>query len=414
MAEDSTVLSSAHQCKNSGTFLAPCEYARYFLMNLTNPNVPNTSFTHVSPFLIHKALLSILGEVASVKKLRSGDLLVEVSSAKQATILSTCTTMCSFNITVTPHRSLNTSRGVISETEFINDTEDMILDNLQSQNVTSVRRIKIRRDGKLIPTKHLILTFASAKLPTEIKMAWINCPVRPYIPNPLRCYQCQRFGHSKTSCRGRPVCAHCSSTEHEDTSCELPPLCVNCKGDHAAYARSCPKWSQEKEIQSIKVLQNLTFNEARRIVTARTPRPGVSYSAAAKTSYRTVSTQTDSSISSTPQQTKQNPKFNFTGPSTSHRSVSKSPPPKTSRMTSPEKPRPALKQRPNIKLPPSLKPGIPKKNKDPKFIQIAKKSTSDILQKMDTEITLHPSDDESVFDDPPMDVTSKSKFKSKS
>nr|XP_042911346.1 uncharacterized protein LOC122272151 [Parasteatoda tepidariorum] len=289
----------------------------------------------------------------------------------------------------------------------------MILNNLQSQNVTSVRRIKIRRDGKLIPTKHLILTFASAKLPTAIKMAWINCPVRPYVPNPLRCYQCQRFGHSKTSFRGRPVCARCSSTDHEDTSCELPPLCINCKGDHAAYARSCPKWSQEKEIQSVKVLQNLTFNEARRIVTARTPRPGVSYSAAAKTSYCTLSTQTDSSILSTLQLTKQNPQFNFTGPSTSCRPVSKSPPPKTSRMTSPEKPRPALKQRSNIKLPPSLKPGIPKKNKDPKFIQIVKKSTSDILQKMDTEITLHPSDDESIFDDPPMDVTSKSKFKSK-
>nr|XP_042904647.1 uncharacterized protein LOC122270624 [Parasteatoda tepidariorum] len=298
MDENGQVFSSAHQNKNSGTPSTPYENARYFVITLKNPTIPNTSFTNISPFLIHKALLSFLGEKASVKKLRSGDLLVEVSSSKQAIALSSCTTMCSFNVTVTPHRSLNTSRSVISEADFINDTEEMILENLQSQNVSSVRRIKIRRDGKLIPTKHLILTFDPSNLPSEVKMAWINCPVRPYIPNPLRCYQCQRFGHSKTSCRSRPVCARCSSTDHEDTSCELPPLCINCKGDHAAYARSCPKWSLEKEIQTIKVLQNLSFSEARRIVMARTPRPGVSYSAAAKTSYCSVSTQTDPSISS--------------------------------------------------------------------------------------------------------------------
>ncbi|XP_071043078.1 uncharacterized protein [Parasteatoda tepidariorum] len=403
MAENSKVFSSAHHCKNSGTTSVPCDYARFFLVALTNPNVPNTSFNKVSPFLIHKALLSILGDVASVKKLRSGDLLVEVSSMTQANILSSCTSMCSFKINVTPHKSLNTSRGVISAAEFVNDDEEMLVENLADQNVTAVRRIKIRRDGHLVPTKHLILTFNTPKLPSSVKLAWYNCPVRPYVPNPLRCFQCQRFGHAKTSCRSNPTCARCSGSDHDDASCELPSLCINCKGDHPAYSRSCPKWSQEKEIQTVKVMQNLTFNEARRIVTARTPRSGVSYAAAAKTSLRTVSTQTD-----TPQQTNKKPLFNFTGPTT--RSISISPPPqKAPRTTSSERSRPAHKQCSNLKLPPSQKPGISRKKKDSKFNQYSKKPTTNNLEPMEDEISLHPSDDESLFDDAPTVITSTSK-----
>nr|XP_042912983.1 uncharacterized protein LOC122273002 [Parasteatoda tepidariorum] len=249
--------------------------------------------TNLSSITDVQALLSVLGEVASVRKLRSGDLLVQTTSEKQATALSKCTNICNFNVTVTPHKSLNTCRGVISQTEFIDDEESMILENLQDQHVVEVRRIKIQRNGQLIPTKHLILTFASPTLPSAVKLAWYNCPVRPYVPNPLRCFQCQRFGHSQASCRGTSVSARCSTPGHSDTSCEFQPLCVNCKGAHEAYSRSCPRWSEEKEIQSVKVLQNLTFNEAHRIVTARTPRPGVSYSTVAKTSFCSVGTQTD-------------------------------------------------------------------------------------------------------------------------
>nr|XP_015914952.2 uncharacterized protein LOC107445127 [Parasteatoda tepidariorum] len=366
MAENGKVFSSAHQSKNSGTPLTPYDYARFFMINLTNPAIPNTSFTNVSPILIHKALLSVLGEVTSVKKLRSGDLLVQVSSDKLATVLTTCTKMCSFDVAITPHKSLNTCRGVISETDFINDTEEMIVEEFENQHVSSVLRIKIRRDGKLIPTKHLILTFNLPKLPSSVKLAWHNCPVRPYVPNPLRCFNCQRFGHSKASCRGKATCARCFGIDHEDNFCELPPFCVNCEGDHVAYSRGCPKWSQEKEILSIKVMQNLTFSEARRIVTARTPRPGVSYSAAAKISYNSVSTQTDILPANSSQHTNRKlpipsttlnkkPVFNFTGPSTSRRPISTSPPPtKASRTNFSEKVRPASALNSYSKLPPSI------------------------------------------------------------
>ncbi|XP_042910946.1 uncharacterized protein [Parasteatoda tepidariorum] len=399
MAESSKMFSSAHQNKNSGTISSPFEYARFYIITLTNPEVPNTSFTKVWPFLIHKALLSILEEVASVKKLSSGDLLVEVSQ-KQATILTKCTNICSFPVTVSPHKTLNTSRGVISQSEFLDDAEETIVGNLTDQHVTAVRRIKIRRDGKLIPTKHLILTFDTPKLPSSVKLAWHNCPVRPYVPNPLRCFQCQRFGHSKVSCRSKPICSGCSGSDHDDTDCELPPLCINCKGAHPAYFRSCPKWSQEKEIQSVKVLQNVTFDEARRIVTTPTPHPGVSHSAAAKTLFCSVSSQADLPPlpSTSHHQTKttvQKPKFNFNTPSTSNRTTSP-PPKKTSKIDNAEKVRPFPKQLPTTKIPQTKKPGITRKKKDPKYVNQSTSST----QKMDldVELSLLPSDYEFLPD----------------
>ncbi|GBL94606.1 hypothetical protein AVEN_235680-1 [Araneus ventricosus] len=69
-------------------------------------------------------------------------------------------------ITVKPHATLNSSKGVISCGELLNESEEKITEELKSQGVIHVRRITIRKDGQLLNTKHLILTFDSNKLPT--------------------------------------------------------------------------------------------------------------------------------------------------------------------------------------------------------------------------------------------------------
>ncbi|GFX07137.1 CCHC-type domain-containing protein [Trichonephila clavipes] len=84
-------------------------------------------------------------------------------------------------------------------------------------------------------------------------MAYIRCLVRPYIPNPLRCFQCQRFGHSKTVCRGQPTCSRCAEVGHDSADCKAKERCVNCKGDHSSFSRSCPTWLLEKEITAVKI-----------------------------------------------------------------------------------------------------------------------------------------------------------------
>ncbi|GBN79508.1 hypothetical protein AVEN_205507-1 [Araneus ventricosus] len=167
--------------------------------------------------------------------------------------------------------------GVITCGRLLDLPIEEITQELRGQGVKDVRRINIRRDGELVPTKHFILTFNTPRLPEYIKAGYVRCSVRSYIPNPLRCFKCQRFGHSKTNCRGTLTCARCAAAGHESTGCTAVEKCVNCQGQHTSFSRSCPKWKQEKEVISTKYQKNISFPEARRLVKAQVP-PDVSSS----------------------------------------------------------------------------------------------------------------------------------------
>ncbi|GFX31594.1 uncharacterized protein TNCV_688421 [Trichonephila clavipes] len=185
-----------------------------------------------SPFAIHKALIGIGGKPKSVKRLQSNDLLIETSSALQTKSFLLAKSFLDSPITISPHKTLNSCRGVISESDLLTTPDAEILDGFSDQGVIQVRRITIKKDNLVIPTKHLILTFNRPTLPTTIKAGYLNCKIRPYIPNPLRCFRCQRFGHSQTSCRGQLTCSRCASAGHSSTDCTLEPKCINCSQSH--------------------------------------------------------------------------------------------------------------------------------------------------------------------------------------
>ncbi|GBN85981.1 hypothetical protein AVEN_70709-1 [Araneus ventricosus] len=192
-------------------------FPTFFIIQLISNS--NETFHGVSPFLVEKALTSSIGDAKSTKKLRSGDLLIQMESPKQAKEITKLKSLSTIPVTVKPHATLNSYKGVISCGELLNESEEKITAELNSQGVIHVRRITIRRDGQLLNTKHLILTFDSNKLPEHIKAGYMRLSVRTYIPKPLRCFKCQRFGHSKTSCRGTLTCARCAEVGHESTDC---------------------------------------------------------------------------------------------------------------------------------------------------------------------------------------------------
>ncbi|GFX05685.1 putative RNA-directed DNA polymerase from transposon BS [Trichonephila clavipes] len=186
---------------------------RFLLISLPNNDVLNKSHNRD----IHKALIGIGGEPKSIKRLRSGDLLFETISALQTKSFLLAKTFLNSPITVTLHKSMNPYRGVISEQDLLNTPESEILEGLTDQGVIQVRRINIKGDSTISPTKHVILTFYNSNLPSKIKPGYLNCKIRPYIPNLLRCFKCQRFGHSQTSCREQLTCSRCASIGHAST-----------------------------------------------------------------------------------------------------------------------------------------------------------------------------------------------------
>ena len=130
-----------------------------------------------------------------------------------------------------------------------------------------MNRFILKKDGKEIKTNTLLLTFDFPKPPEKIKIGYYIANVQPYIPNPLRCFQCQTFWHSKRWCKKKPACWKCGCEGHDGSECTSETTCcLNCKGDHYASSKSCPVWIQEKEIQRVKTVRCLSYGDARRIV----------------------------------------------------------------------------------------------------------------------------------------------------
>ena len=172
---------------------------------------------------------------------------------------------CGLKCSVTPHKSLNTSKGIVRCPALIRQSNEHILEFIEEQGVTDVRRINVHRDGVLKPTNTFVLTFNTPELPTVVKIGFIQAKVDVYVPNPLRCYQCQVFGHHENKCGRQALCINCGMPEHcASGQCQRPAKCVNCSGDHPANSKECPQWEKEKKILKIKFDQNISFPEARK------------------------------------------------------------------------------------------------------------------------------------------------------
>ena len=91
--------------------------------------------------------------------------------------------------------------------------------------------------------------------------------VNQYIPNPIRCFKCQKFGHFNSACTHPDTCGKCGQTDHEEDASTNPVKCINCGADHHARSNNCPKWIEEKSIQKIKVENGLSYFEAKKRVT---------------------------------------------------------------------------------------------------------------------------------------------------
>ena len=102
-------------------------------------------------------------------------------------------------------------------------------------------------------------------------MAYLSKRVEAFIPNPLRCFRCQKFGHNQKICRGIQRCGKCNGTDHNEETCQNATYCGNCSGNYLARDKICPIWRKEYEIQRKKVLEGVSFKEARRLVELQQP-----------------------------------------------------------------------------------------------------------------------------------------------
>ena len=228
-----------------------------------------------------------LGKATRCDKLRDGKIEVEFAEEKDAGRALAATEfaytsrddrgkrLVKLPISVSAHRTKNSSRGIIYCADLEDVSDNDIAEGLSDYGVVSARRIISRRAGTPVATHNIILTFNQVDTPRDVKVGFVRVRVRPYIPSPMRCFKCLKFGHTKEFCRNKETCGKCAATDHTGTDCTAEiKKCINCDSNqtpHSAFDKACPAFLKEKEIVSIKFTERVTFREAREKYEANHP-----------------------------------------------------------------------------------------------------------------------------------------------
>ena len=165
------------------------------------------------------------GTLKSIKRLRDGSFLVECARKSQAMGLLKTTGFVDRPVRVSIHKASNSSRGVIRCRELSGMTEMEIRTELQEQGVVEVHRVTVKKDTEKVPTNTLFLTFNTPDLPKEITVGYLKVKLALFFPNPMRCFNCNKFVHTSQRCKVAAKCPGCGKNKHEghvrDPSCAL-------------------------------------------------------------------------------------------------------------------------------------------------------------------------------------------------
>ena len=145
-------------------------------------------------------------------------------------------------------------------------SEVEIRDELKDQGVVGVNRVTLKKEGKVIPTNTFFLTFGSPELLKEITVGYLKVKVDLFVPNPMRCFNCNKSGHTSQRCKVAAKCTGCGKDKHEG----------------------------QCEIQRVRVEKRVSFPEARQLVEARmltVVSGGKTYAVAASTKRESRSVQ---------------------------------------------------------------------------------------------------------------------------
>ncbi|GBM45767.1 hypothetical protein AVEN_208086-1 [Araneus ventricosus] len=120
--------------------------------------------------------------------------------------------------------------------------------------------------------------------------------VRPFIPSPLQCFNCQRFGHSKDVYKGKSTCSRFAVPEHSSAERTVDPKCINCQKPHTADSKECVRWKMEKRIQELKITKTFSYFDARNLVCRQSSSTASPLYAQVLTNSISSTTQTDETL----------------------------------------------------------------------------------------------------------------------
>lgn len=210
----------------------------------------------------------------SLKKISRNNILITFSNYKEAnSFLDNEVNKTNFNSYI-PYNAI-AKQGVIRNIP-LEISEEEIKGNIKSHyEVLSVRRLNRRvqiEEGGLtkinyVPSKTILLTFRSNKLPDKVYLFSNSLPVLQYQQPITQCKNCLRYGHTYKNCKSKIKRCPACQENHDITECSLKnnPVCLFCKGNHLANDRGCVEKSIQLEARQLATKDNLLLAEALKI-----------------------------------------------------------------------------------------------------------------------------------------------------
>ena len=111
------------------------------------------------------------------------------------------------------------------------------------QTTIQIKRYHSSLTKRLLPI--ICITFKGNTYPNflseDIRIFNKSYKCQPYNKPAIRCFNCQKFGHTAGNCRNHKCCHNCRETHLENSYCSKNPACAdgNIKG-HSSTSRDCP------------------------------------------------------------------------------------------------------------------------------------------------------------------------------
>jgi len=260
-------------------------------LHLIISSTVNQNIGNLHPVKLGKLFISNFKGVTNVMPMGSHRVKISFNSINNANACLGSPWLQENNYSATIPNSLIYSLGVIHLDLCVSD-EDFREGLECCYEVVEFRRISIKRDNIIVPTKLFEIKFLSPKLPDNLSIFKVLHVVSPSVRSPVQCMRCLRFGHTQKFCRSKQRCSHCGDFDHGIDTCDkrltTSPQCVNCKLNHIASDRSCSEWSIQREIKKIMANENKSYAEAAQIKRSGTVYKSQSYADVSSQNRETV------------------------------------------------------------------------------------------------------------------------------
>ena len=174
---------------------------------------------------------------------------------------------------ISPHKSFNTSKGVIYCRDLYEFTEEEILNRCPEQ-VLNVKKLKGINNA-------ILLRFHSSFLPDYINISHISLTVKKFKGRPTQCHNCFEYGHVKHICKNQTRCFICSDIHDLSEACKKDKFCLHCKGQHSPNWKNCPYYKFEMEAVETASNEHISIGAAKNIL-RKTKNPLSTYAKAAQ------------------------------------------------------------------------------------------------------------------------------------